>query len=119
MTNPSIKRCHILIQCVGVSLLLGLVMSCQKPHSDMLIIDNVQGYSFDGARQLFQFSALAIHGGRVVATGDGQLKQKYRGATVLDGNGKTLLPGLIDGHGHVSWLGYTPVSYTHLRAHET
>ncbi len=110
MTNSSIKRAQILIHCVGLSLLLGVVMSCQKPHSDMLIIDNVQGYSFDDARQLFQFSALAIRGGRVVATGDGQLKQKYRGGKVLDGNGKTLLPGLIDGHGHVSWLGYTLLS---------
>src|SRR5660397_145465 len=33
------------------------------------------------------------------------------GAETLDASGLTLVPGLMDGH--------TPVSYTHLRAHET
>ncbi|MDC0134012.1 hypothetical protein OAI19_02350, partial [Porticoccaceae bacterium] len=91
---------------LAFGLLTGLLSGCAKPQPDMLIIDNVQGYSFDNDRQLFEFSALAVSEGRVVQTGDATLAAQYPEAKIHDGQGKTLLPGLIDAHGHISSLGY-------------
>ena len=95
---------------LAFGLLTGLLSGCAKPQPDILIIDNVQGYSFDNDRQLFEFSALAVSEGRVVQTGDATLAAQYPEAKIHDGQGKTLLPGLIDAHGHISSLGYALLS---------
>jgi predicted amidohydrolase YtcJ len=90
---------------------LGLVISCSQPQqSNTLLIENIQGYSFNNERQLFRFKALAIKDGKVLATGDEQLATAYPHAERMDGQGKTLIPGIIDAHGHVSSLGYTLLS---------
>jgi predicted amidohydrolase YtcJ len=69
------------------------------------LIENVHGYSLAGAT-LVQFDALAFDNGKVLATGSGPvLRQRYASALFIDGQGKTLLPGMIDAHGHVSSLG--------------
>jgi predicted amidohydrolase YtcJ len=69
------------------------------------MITNVHGYTLaDG--QLQQFDALAFDAGKVLATGShAALAGKYPHAQSIDGNGATLLPGLIDAHGHVTALG--------------
>lgn len=110
MNCDAYNSSKLLVKLFSLSLLAGLLVSCAKPPSEIVIIDNVQGYSFDDARELFQFSALAIRAGRVVETGRSELADKYRDAKVVDGAGKTLLPGLIDSHGHMSSLGYTLLS---------
>jgi predicted amidohydrolase YtcJ len=93
------------------ALLLGLVASCSQPEqSETLLIDNIQGYSFNNQRELFNFTALAIRDGKVLATGDAQLSADYPKAEKIDGQGKTLIPGIIDAHGHVSSLGFTLLS---------
>jgi predicted amidohydrolase YtcJ len=43
--------------------------------------------------------------GKVLARGDASISAQFPQAAKLNGNGKTLLPGLIDGHGHVLGLG--------------
>jgi predicted amidohydrolase YtcJ len=73
------------------------------------IIANVHGYTLLGTK-LERFSALAFEAGKVLGTGDAAgLRSKYAGARVIDGHGKTLLPGLIDAHGHVLDLGLESV----------
>ncbi len=75
------------------------------------LIDHVNGYTLDSAGALQRFEALLIDGGKVVATGSsadfrtGDRKAVAKGATVVDGKGRTMLPGLIDAHGHVMGLG--------------
>jgi predicted amidohydrolase YtcJ len=70
------------------------------------LIENVHGYSLAGAG-LIRFDGLVFDNGRVVATGNSQsLHKRFADAEVIDGQGKTLLPGMIDAHGHVSSLGY-------------
>jgi predicted amidohydrolase YtcJ len=71
------------------------------------LIDNVNGIQVDADGRIDRFSAILIGD-------DGRVKQvwswgpKPRGATkVVDGGGRTLLPGLIDAHGHVLALGFT------------
>jgi predicted amidohydrolase YtcJ len=103
----AIAKAQRLLGILGLSVLLS---SCQQPQPETLIIDNVRGYSFDNNRQLFEFTALAVRDGRVLATGNADLADSYPNAKVRDGNGKTLLPGLIDAHGHISSLGYALLS---------
>lgn len=75
-----------------------------KPQ--VLVISNIKGYSFDNERALFQFETLVISEGKVLKTGDTELVDQYPRAKHIDGQGNTLLPGIIDAHGHVSSLGY-------------
>lgn len=55
--------------------------------------------------QLQQFSTLVIKDGKVVKVGDDKLKASFPNAAVFDAEQQTLLPGLIDAHGHVIGLG--------------
>ncbi|MFC6439507.1 amidohydrolase [Bowmanella sp. JS7-9] len=68
------------------------------------IINNVNGYHVVGDK-LQTFSSLAFENGKVLATGNAELAAAYKNAVIIDGNGKTLLPGLIDAHGHILGLG--------------
>lgn len=72
------------------------------------LIDNVHGYSLTGADQkLHRFDALVFDGEKVLRTGEAAaLRRAYPDASVVDGDGSTLLPGLIDAHGHVIDLGF-------------
>ncbi|MCB5226306.1 amidohydrolase [Alishewanella sp. 16-MA] len=72
-----------------------------------VVLHNIHGYGFDEQRQLVKFQTLVFDNetGQVLARGDSTLRQQYAQATQWDGQGKTVLPGLIDGHGHVLGLG--------------
>ncbi|MCH8277736.1 MAG: amidohydrolase, partial [Proteobacteria bacterium] len=53
-----------------------------------------------------QFSTLIFaDDGKVIATGNAELLEKHENARRINGAGRTLLPGLIDAHAHVSSLG--------------
>ncbi|MEO7050131.1 MAG: amidohydrolase [Rhodanobacter sp.] len=76
-------------------------------HAADLLVTHVNGYTLDSQGKLQQFQALLIDQGKVVATGgDAELAARAGNAKVVDGHGRTLLPGLIDAHGHVLELGY-------------
>jgi predicted amidohydrolase YtcJ len=70
------------------------------------LIDNVNGYTLDERKELVRF------GGILVGT-DGRVKQLLRRGEKIagrpdyrvDGRGRTMIPGLIDAHGHVMGLG--------------
>lgn len=72
------------------------------------LIDNVHGYTLTGDdKKLHHFSALVFDEGKVVRTGEAAtLRRAYPDAGVIDGDGSTLLPGLIDAHGHIIDLGF-------------
>ena len=87
-------------------LLLACVFAAPPATAAGLLIDNVNGYTLDGAGQLQRFEALLIDDGKVVATGSHEALAKRAGdAAVIDGKGRSLLPGLIDAHGHMTNLG--------------
>ncbi|WP_213957403.1 amidohydrolase [Variovorax sp. dw_954] len=70
------------------------------------VVTNVQGYTLAN-NKLVSFSGLAFDKGKVLATGNNTaLVKRYRAATLVDGEGKTMLPGLFDVHGHVFRLGF-------------
>lgn len=72
-----------------------------------VVVHNIQGYGFDENRQLVNFQTLVFddESGQILARGDTALQQQYAKAKQIDGKGNTLLPGLIDGHGHLLGLG--------------
>lgn len=84
-------------------LLLILGLAC-APQSEKTIVKNVNGYTLSGD-SLIQFTTLVFADGKVVETGGDELVSKYTG-NEIDGEGKTLLPGLTDAHGHVMGLGF-------------
>lgn len=81
------------------------VVAYAPARSAPTLVANVHGYTLAGDK-LQSFSALAFEAGKVLEIGDAaSLRSKYATANVIDGHGKTLLPGLIDAHGHVLDLG--------------
>ena len=110
MTKAATKTLTLALRLLSILGLTALLSSCQQTQPETLVIDNVRGYSFNSDRQLFEFTALAIRDGRVLATGNADLADNYPNATLRNGNGKTMLPGLIDAHGHISSLGYALLS---------
>ncbi|KQN79428.1 amidohydrolase [Duganella sp. Leaf61] len=71
------------------------------------IIDHANGYTLTAAGALQRFTSLAFdaQGKVVVAGSEAQTAAALPGAKHVDAQGKTLLPGLIDAHGHVFGLG--------------
>jgi predicted amidohydrolase YtcJ len=73
------------------------------------LIEHIQGYTL-AADRLATFSGLVLEAGKVLETGEAaELHKKYPNAVLVDGHGRTLLPGLIDAHGHVFDLGIETV----------
>ena len=65
------------------------------------IIYNVKGNSINQNKHV-KFSSIAFEDGKVLSIENyNVLKQKYPDAQKIDGQGKAMLPGLHDAHGHV------------------
>jgi predicted amidohydrolase YtcJ len=86
-----------------------LLLNCASPQAaqaDTELLEHVHGYTLAG-EGLRRFDALAFANGRVLATGSvSTLRKRYPDSRHIDGGGKTLLPGLIDAHGHITSLGF-------------
>ncbi len=91
-----------------LALLAGLALLAQPALAARTLIINANGYMFDGTGMLRRFGTLFIGAdGKVLATlPKGAAEPKLEvGDYRLDAKGQTLLPGLIDGHGHLLGLG--------------
>ncbi len=86
---------------------IAATLAAQVPaHAAPTLLENIHGYTLAG-NKLVQFNAMVFDLGKVMQTGDAKaLKKRFPDAQVTDGKGKTVLPGLIDAHGHVLDLGY-------------
>ena len=74
------------------------------------LVHNVTGYTStdDG---IVEFTALAFDDdGRVLATGDEDLVGDYPDARKINGNGRFVLPGLVDAHAHLYSQGFLAIS---------
>ncbi|MCA2996036.1 amidohydrolase family protein, partial [Gemmatimonas sp.] len=74
-----------------------------QPPAD-LIVTNGRIYTADPARPLVD--AFAVRGGRVVFTGSAREAKALAGpaTTVVDADGRTVIPGMVDGHAHFAGL---------------
>ena len=84
--------------CLGVALVIGAT----PVYADTLLIKNVNGYTLDESGELVTFKALAVDDGKISGLNPDTTVQYDR---TVDGSGKTLLPGMIDAHGHLLGLG--------------
>ena len=83
-----------------------LIPAACSPAEEGTIIHNINGYTYQDDK-LAEFESIAFSNGKIVATGPAEeLMNSYSNYSQIDGNGKTLLPGLIDAHGHVMGLGF-------------
>lgn len=75
------------------------------------LVDNANGYTFDNKGALIRFNGLLIDDrGRVAKLLDRGDKRPEKLDFRLDAKGRTVIPGLIDAHGHVMALGEVALS---------
>lgn len=86
---------------------LAMPVLAQQPAAQPadLIVTNARIYTVDDSRPVV--GALAVRAGRVAFVGDARGAMTLRGAQtrVVDLGGRTIIPGMVDAHGHVSGLG--------------
>ncbi len=74
-----------------------------------ILIENVHGYTLVGAHCGDSTGWFSTAAGSSRAATPRSCEMPMRGARRIDGKGRTLLPGLIDAHGHVIDLGFENV----------
>jgi hypothetical protein len=78
-----------------------------SPGSPETLISNVNGIQVDAAGKMQHFTGLLIgDDGRIEEVLNGP-PPAVRYPNIVDAGGRTLLPGLIDAHGHVLGLGFS------------
>ena len=87
-------------------LALALMMSCSKEKEKVdLLISNALIYTVDD--DFSTASAMAIKNGKIVKVGTSEeIISNYSASELLDAEGKTIVPGLIDAHCHFLRLGF-------------
>ena len=95
--QPTLKQCSAFILAA---------FAVTAAQADTVIV-NANGYTLDAKGDLVQFNALAFDDkGKILAVGNAaEVQAKAPNARRVDMGGKTVLPGLIDAHGHVFGLG--------------
>ena len=83
-----------------------LALTVNSPVAADTLVDNVQGITFDETGKVVRFAALWIDDdGRVKELLDREDKRPQTDFR-LDGRGAVLMPGMIDAHLHVMWIGF-------------
>ncbi len=96
--------------CAGLTLLFSLAAPAAAQVTAF-----VGGRLIDGTGRVIENGTLVIDGARIVAAGPAGTTTVPAGATRVDARGKTLLPGLVNAHGHLAatvGLRSDPSSYT-------
>lgn len=89
-----------------ISTLVAALAACQPAEKSVikipadLILSNGKVVSVD--EEFSIHSTIVVSDGKVVELGDASLLDKYEAVTVRDLDGKTLIPGFIDSHTHIS-----------------
>lgn len=90
----------------GLSLTIASLTIAPAAYADTLI-DNVNGITLDDNGKMLRFTGLLIgkdgHVKQVLERGD---KRPERPDYREDGKGRTMIPGMIDSHGHMMGLGF-------------
>jgi imidazolonepropionase-like amidohydrolase len=96
----------ILLVAGGMSLLRGFTAAAQDQAEAVTVFQGARLIDGTG-RSAIEKSVLVIQGDHVVATGK-QGKVHYpKSAKVIDAQGKTIIPGLINAHGHLGMVADT------------
>ncbi|MGV3512742.1 MAG: amidohydrolase [Novosphingobium sp.] len=97
----------------AVALAALLLATTSAAHADTLI-DNVRGATIGANGQVEQFTGLLFDDRgvikRVIRVGDKKPKPRKEYQYHLDGQGRVMLPGMIDAHVHVMDIGFAALS---------
>lgn len=95
---------------MAAALMLAPLMLAATPARADGLIDNVNGMTIGAGGQVERFTGLVIgKDGRVVSLLKARDKRPEKLDFRHDGQGRTLIPGLIDAHGHVMELGFKAI----------
>ncbi len=84
-------------------ILFALISCKSKQHAD-LIVTNANIYTVD--ENFSNAEAFAVKNGKFIGVGSSKdIKSKFKSPTEYNAEGKTIIPGLIDGHCHFYGLG--------------
>jgi len=87
-------------------LFLAALLLGATPAAADILVDNVNGYTLREDGRLVRFQAMWIgDDGKVRQLFEAGDRRPARTAFRIDGRGRTLIPGLIDAHGHIMGLG--------------
>jgi len=107
-----LRRINVSLILCGAALLAGCGPSPTPAREAVdLLLHNGVVVTLDNAAT--QSTALAVRGDRIVAVGDERLLQIYDAARIEDLQGRTVMPGFIDTHLHISGA---PARYIDLTA---
>jgi predicted amidohydrolase YtcJ len=82
-----------------------LILSCQQKLEVDSIITNASIYTVNDNFE--KAEAFAVKDGRFIAVGNASdIESKYTSQNIIDANGQTIVPGLIDAHCHFLNLGF-------------
>jgi predicted amidohydrolase YtcJ len=87
-----------------------LLCAASPVRADTLV-DNVNGITLDAEGKVVHFNGVLIGlDGKIVQILDRKDKRPAKVTYKLDGGGKTMIPGMIDAHGHVMGVGWQTVT---------
>ncbi|MEL6875317.1 MAG: amidohydrolase family protein, partial [Pseudomonadota bacterium] len=88
--------------------LAGLLATAAQADS---LVENVNGMTLDNNGEVVRFSAMVVDDeGRVKKLLDRKDKRPEKLDFQFDGEGKTLIPGFVDAHGHVMGMGFAALT---------
>lgn len=110
-----------------VGLAIGLRLKSDLPEG-VLAFTNAQIITMEG-EQVIEKGTLIVEGNKIIAVGPSIAVQVPQNAKVMDCTGKTIMPGIIDVHGHLgdfryglspqkSWQYYANLAYGVTTAHD-
>ena len=84
-----------------------IALAAAAPALADTLVDNVNGVQVGATGKLERFTGILVgDDGKVLKVLHGEKYKLRDGTAVVDGAGRTMLPGLIDAHGHVMGLGF-------------
>lgn len=96
-----------MLRYLSLALVLLSLSFCNSADQADLIIHNGNILTVDENNQTV--SAMAVKDGQILAVGDGSVLEEYKGffTEIVDLEGKTVIPGIIEGHAHFLGMGDT------------
>ncbi|HZY81368.1 MAG TPA: amidohydrolase [Cyclobacteriaceae bacterium] len=96
---------YLLVLCVAL-----FTISCSKKTPADIVISGGKIYTMDPAKP--EVEAVVVTGTKIVFAGTQKEAMEYKGENtrLIDLQGKTMTPGLIEGHGHIMGLGYNELN---------
>ena len=97
------------VKFISLVLLMGLLVSYEHSstaqNNELLLLEGARLVIGDGT--VIENGSLLLEGNRILGVGDPSSVNAPANATVIDLSGKTIIPALIDAHGHLGYEAYT------------